>query len=332
MEDLYLGIDLGGTEIKSVVLGGGHRVVWTRQIETRATEGRDAVLERIVDLAAAASRGLQNTRLGGIGVAVPGVLDMESGRLELMTNLTPEWNGFLARDALEARSELPVSLINDVRAATLAELTLGAGQGYTDFICIAIGTGIGGGIVLDGKLYLGSRGAAGEIGHGTVVVDGPLCNCGNRGCMEAVASATAIARDGQAAIAAGDTELAAMVGTSTPTAQELAEAALQGSATAQRIYAHAGQMIGLALGSLICALNPQAGVIGGGVAKAGDLLLAPVREEIARRTVVFSPERGAVEVLQSPLGGQAGAIGAAVWAMQARQADAQENRSRVDVR
>jgi glucokinase len=246
---------------------------------------------------------------------------MDTGSIELLTNLTPDWNGFAAQDTFRALTGLPVWVLNDVWAATLAEHVLGAGQGYSDFICIAVGTGIGGGLVLDGRLFRGSRGAAGEIGHFTVVPDGQLCTCGNRGCLETVASATALAREARAAIAAGHAELVEMTGSETPSAQELAIAAERGSGVARELFAHAGRMIGLAAGSLICVLNPQAVVVGGGVARAGDLLLGPIREEIAHRTVVFLPRRGGVEVLASPMGGRAGAMGAAAWAMQPERAE-----------
>jgi glucokinase len=311
-----LGIDLGGTEIKALTLAPDGRILWSRRMATGAAEGREAVLVRLVELIVCAVRSSHPGSIRSLGVAFPGVLDMATGRVEKIANLTPDWNGFSLRDELETRAGLPVFLLNDVRAATVAEQTWGAGRGYRDFICIAIGTGIGGGLVLDGRLYLGSRGAAGELGHQTVLPDGPLCGCGNKGCLETVASGPAIMRAGRAAIEAGDGELAALIGSIEPTPQDMANAAAKGSVTAESIFARAGEWIGLALGNLVCALNPEAIVVGGGVAEAGELLLRPIRREIERRTIVFSRERGGVEVLQSPLGPRAGAMGAAAWAMQ----------------
>jgi glucokinase len=315
---LNLGIDLGGTEIKAVVLGDDGRVRWNTQVETLAPEGRDAVLDRVVRLVDAAANAVAPTRIEALGIAIPGVVNMEAGQIELLTNLTPDWNGFAVQAALADRTGLEVSLLNDVRAATLAEHTVGAGQGYSSFICVAVGTGIGGGLVLDNMLFLGSRGAAGEIGHVTVVPDGRRCNCGNYGCLETEAGGPAIMRAAQAAIDGGEEELAILAGSRCPSPLQIAQAAEGGSSTARAIFAHAGTMIGLALGGLICALNPQAIVVGGGVAKAGDLLLAPIRAEIVRRTVVFKPQRGGVAVVQSSLGGWAGAIGAAAWAARGR--------------
>jgi glucokinase len=315
---LKLGIDLGGTEIKVAVLGDDSHVVWSTQVDTRAREGRDAVLDRIVTLVARAASAVAPSCIETLGLAIPGVVDMEAGQIELLTNLTPDWNGFAVQAALAARTGLQVSLLNDVRAATLAEHTVGAGRGYSSFICVAVGTGIGGGLVVDDTLFLGSRGAAGEIGHITVVPDGRRCNCGNQGCLETEASGPALVRVARAAIDGGDEELAKLASTRRPSPLQVAQAAEQGSTTARAIFTEAGTMIGLALAGLICVLNPQAIVVGGGVAKAGDLLLAPIRAEIARRTVVFKPERGGVEVVQSSLGGWAGAIGAAAWATRGR--------------
>ncbi len=312
-ETAVLGIDLGGTEIKAAVLDHGGAVRWTAEVETRAAEGRDAVLDRIVQLVAAARQEVTPARIERLGIAIPGVVDSAAGRIELLTNLTNDWNGFLVQDALHERTGLDVYLLNDVRAATLAEHTMGAGRAYSDFICIAVGTGVGGGLILNGSLFTGSRGAAGEIGHMTVVADGDRCTCGNDGCLETVAAAPALVRAAHAAIAGGDSQLRELLPADvTPLA--IARAAEQGSAAAQAIYGRAGTVIGRALAGLICVLNPQAIVVGGGVARAGNLLIDPIRAEIARRTIVFTPERGGVEVLQSPLDGRAGAMGAAVWA------------------
>jgi glucokinase len=240
---------------------------------------------------------------------------VETGTLELLSNFTSEWDNFPIKADMERRTGLQAFVLNDVRAATVAEQMWGGGRPYRDFISIAIGTGIGGGLVLEGRLYGGSRGAAGEIGHATMVPDGLPCGCGNRGCLETVASGPAIARVAREAIERGARDLAELAGTERPTPAQVAQAAERGSETARAVLEEAGRWLGLALGNLICALNPEAVVVGGGVAAAGDLLLGPMRDEIARRTVVFPPARGGVTVVQSPLGGRAGAMGAAGWAM-----------------
>lgn len=317
---LHLGIDLGGTDIKAIALGDDSRVRWSLQIETRAPEGRDAVLARMVQLVATAASAVAPGAIETLGVALPGVVDLEAGQIELLTNLTADWNGFAVQACLETETGLEVSLLNDVRAATLAEHTLGAGRGYRDFICVAVGTGVGGGLVLQNSLFLGSRGAAGEIGHVTVVPNGRVCTCGNQGCLETEASGPAMVRAARAAIDGGEVELEELAGSRHPSPLQIAHAAERGSLTARAIFAHAGTMLGRVLAGLVCVLNPQAIVVGGGVAKAGDLLLDPMRAEIARRTVVFTPHRGGVDVVPSALDGRAGAIGAAVWSMQSRRA------------
>jgi glucokinase len=314
MQGAYLGIDLGGTEIKAVVVGPGGDTLFSKRESTHAEQGRDAVLETLVGLIREAT-GRAGLPVLAAGLAIPGVLDPETGIIELLTNFTPEWGGFGLLEALQVQSDIPCFLVNDVRAATVAEQMWGAGKPYRDFICIAIGTGIGGGLVLNGEVYAGSRGAAGEIGHQTMVPDGPRCNCGNLGCLEALASGYAMARDAREAIATGDVDLAQAVGTDEPTPEGLALAADQGNVTARAIFSRAGEHIGRALGNLVCALNPEAVVVGGGIAMAGELLLRPIREEIERRTVVFTPRRGGVALHLSPLGGRAGALGAAAWAM-----------------
>jgi len=139
---VYLGIDLGGTDIKAIVLGPEGRVLWDRRISTHAAEGRDAVLDRLAGVMAEAMRAF-SPLVRAAGLAIPGVLDLPTGTVELLTNFTPDWNGFGLRDALERRTGIPVSMLNDVRAATVAEQLWGAGRGYSDLICIAIGTGIG---------------------------------------------------------------------------------------------------------------------------------------------------------------------------------------------
>lgn len=314
----YLGIDLGGGEIKAVALSTDSQVVSRQRVTTAAAQGRDAVLARIASLVSSLSaqlraqgpRGTASVR--AVGVAAPGVLNMDTGACELLPAFTPEWTGFPLKQQLEERLRLPVFVINDVRAATLAEHVCGAGRPYRDFACIAVGTGIGGGLVLDDQLYFGSRGGAGELGHQTVVPDGPVCGCGNRGCLEAMASGPAITR--RAREAADDVHLRRLVGTDEPTPKQVAEAAVAGNRTARDIYAQVGQLIGLALGNVIVTLNPQAVVVGGGVSLAGEVLLNPIRREVERRTVVFTWERGGVDIVRSPLEGEAGAIGAATWA------------------
>lgn len=313
-----IGVDLGGTTIKAVAATEAGDVLGRRRVATDASEGREAVLGRvagvIAQLLAEVPVPTAASAVRGVGVAVPGVLDAGSGRVEFTVALTPDWNGFAASTALEHLIKHPVSLMNDAQAATLGEQVWGGGKHYRDFVCITVGTGVGGGLVLDDRLYTGSRGMAGVIGHTTVLPDGPRCGCGNRGCLEVVASGAALARAAQAAIEAGDIDLARLTGTRTPAPEQVAQAAAANK-RAREFFHQAGTYLGLGLANLVCILNPMAIVVGGGLSGAGELLLAPIRREIEARTSVFSSERGGVEVIQSPLAGEAGAIGSAAWAM-----------------
>ena len=317
-EPAFVGVDLGGTQLKVVITSEDGTVLGRRRAPTKARADREELLAQIAELVGQVSAELAESRptmhVGAVGLAVPGVVDALAGRVELTVALAPSWNGFVVTAALERLLSLPTRLINDAQAATIGEQSRGGGCGCRDFVCITIGTGIGGGLVLDGRLYAGSRGMSGVLGHTTVLLDGPPCGCGSRGCLETLASGTAIARAALEARAAGTLPVLSKSSEASPDA--VAAAARAGDQVARAIFATAGTYIGIALGNVVCTLNPRAVVVGGGVSRAGDLLLDPIRDEIARRTRVFSVERGGVDVIQSPLGDEAGAIGSAIWAAQ----------------
>lgn len=283
-----LGLDLGGTNIKLAVLEAGELVA-TDSAPTLSDEGGPpAVLERIVELGRSAGP------VDSVGVALPGLFDAQGTAL-LLANVHGEWRGRPVRAPLEAGFEQPVSLINDGHAFALAEARLGAAGGAEDVVCVVCGTGVGGGLVAGGRLHLGVDDRAGEIGHSTVLVDGPPCSCGNRGCLELVAGARAIAT------AAGASSF-----------DEALTAARDGDAAAVEALALAGRFLGVALANLTIFLAPQRVVVGGGVAEAGELLLGPLREEVRRRAGNVAPlER--IEIVPAALGPLAGAIGAALW-------------------
>jgi glucokinase len=221
---VWLGLDLGGTNIKAAVLEGGvaaPRVLATDSCPTGAADGPDAVLERVAALGRAVAAPFGEPVAAG--VALPGHFDAARGTASLLPNLLGDWSGRPIAGPVGSRLGLPVTLVNDVRALTLAELRLGAGRGARDLVCVALGTGVGGGVVIDGRLHLG-LGHAGEIGHTTVDPDGPLCGCGNRGCLDRMASARSIAD------AAGRADVA-----------EAAAAARAGDERARVAFARAGE-------------------------------------------------------------------------------------------
>jgi glucokinase len=283
----HLGLDLGGTDIKLAVLEG-ERVAATDTAPTRSEDGGPAaVLDRIVELGRTAGP------VDTIGVSVPGLID-EDGSVLLFPNLYGAWPGTPIRAQLEAGFGRSVAMVNDGHAFALAEARVGAARGSDDVICVVCGTGIGGGLVLGGHLRLGVQDRAGEIGHQTVVPDGEPCNCGNRGCLETIAGARAIAR------AAGRATFA-----------ETLTAARSGDAEATAAIAHAGQTTGLAIANLTIFVAPQQIVVGGGVAEAGELLLGPLREEVSRRAANVAP-LDQIRIVAAELGPLAGAIGAAL--------------------
>jgi len=279
-----LGIDVGGTHVKVVVLED-ERIVEERNAETAAEP--DAVLDQIVELGRSAGR------VDSIGLALPGLFD-ERGRAILLPNLQGDWVGRPVREPLEERVGARIRLINDGHAFALAEWTAGAGRGAANVMAIVCGTGIGGGLVLDGRLHLGAADRAGEFGHHTVVEDGPRCACGNNGCLELYAGSRTIARD---AGAASFTDALAR--------------ARDGSETARRAIARAGELIGLAIANVLIFVCPDRVIVGGGVAEAGPLLLEPIRKTIGARARVAPLDR--IDVVAAALGPPAGAVGAALW-------------------
>ena len=282
-----LGLDLGGTNIKLALLDDG-RLVDQRETPTRSEDGGPAaVLQRIVDL------GRSVGPVDSVGVALPGLFD-ESGVVVLLPNLYGPWTGTQALEPLEQGFGMPVRMINDGHAFALAESTLGAGRGASNVMCLVCGTGIGGGLVLGGRLHLGPEQRAGEFGHHTIDERGPVCECGNHGCLELYAGARAIAA------AAG-----------APSFDEVVTRAASGDDAALGALARAGELIGLAIANVLIFLAPDRVVVGGGVAEAGELLLGPMRASIADHARVAPLDR--ITIASAELGPRAGAIGAALW-------------------
>lgn len=318
MAEKYVGVDLGGTNIKAGILDlETGKLIATRSTPTLARDGHDAVMARIaalIDELILASE-LPPNEFGGVGIGVPGVLDLERGRVLFLPNLPGNWpNVHLAR-FIQEKVGLPVHLLNDARAITLGEWKFGAGRGADTLACFAVGTGIGGGLVINGELHLGIGGTAGELGHQTIDFNGPLCGCGNHGCLEVFASGSAIAAMGIKAVVQGQTTaIGALVDhdLNRITPKVISQAANQGDRLARDIYAQVGEYIGIAVANVLVSIGPQKVVIAGGVAKAGDLLLEPIRSTVSRR--VFIMPAGRVEILQSELGSNAGVMGVALWA------------------
>ena len=297
--DTFLGIDLGATNIAAALVDAEGAPI--RQASTPTQRGRDAD-EIIQDMAGLAlgllqEEGLREQDVAAAGVGVPGIVIPGTGTVHRCQNLS--WQELPIRDMLQERLDLPLSIANDADCAALAELHIGAFRGRQSAVLITLGSGIGGGVVLGGRLYTGAHGAAGEIGHMVIHPGGDLCACGNRGCFERYASADALAR-----------RAAPLWGT----AKEAVDAARGGDGTAIDVFN--GYVADLALGiiAVISLYDPEVVALGGGLSQAGDFLLTAVRKEVARRL----PFKGypTAKVVLAALGNEAGPIGAALYAME----------------
>lgn len=314
----YIGCDLGGTNLRAALVNvETGKVLFQQSVPTLAREGHDAVMDRMADLFLnmIESAGLKREDVGGIGIGVPGVLDLEKGETLFLPNLPGTWPHVPLRDVLQQRTGLPVALLNDVRSITFGEWRFGAGQGVDTVAVLAIGTGIGGGLVINGQLHLGIGGTAGELGHMVIDFNGPRCGCGNYGCLEAFASGPAIAAMGMKAVAQG---LTTRIGElcnydlNAITPALIAEAARQGDEIACEIYQQAGFYLGVAASSLCASVSPRRIIVTGGVANTGRLLLEPMEKTMRERVHIMPVEQ--VEIVTGLLGDHAGVIGAACWA------------------
>jgi glucokinase len=308
---LYAGLDLGGTKTLVIVADAQGNVRGDVRVPTRAEEGPDAVIARMVEATrgAAQEAGVDVAALAGAGVSAPGPIDTGEGVITDPPNL-PGWHDVPLARALREQLAIPVVLENDANCGAVGEHRYGAGRGYRHMIYITISTGIGGGIIIDGRLYAGASGAAGELGHIAVAVDGPTCGAGHVGCLEAFASGTAIANRAEEAVAAGRLPRTARLAEQNPplSAEEVHLAAEQGEEEAAAIIDTAGRYLGIGLASIINAFNPQAIVVGGGLTNIGERLLGPARVEARRRSFEQSFED--VTNVDWALGERVAALGA----------------------
>jgi glucokinase len=315
-----VGCDLGGTNIKAGLVDVDQvDIIHSRSTPTLAHQGHDSVMKRMADLIKEmiAEQGVAIQAVEGIGISAPGVLDLEKGKTLFLPNLYGQWRGVPLRDTISGYlNGLPVSILNDVRAITLGEYCYGAGRGVENMACYAIGTGIGGGIVVHGELVLGIGGTGGELGHQTIDINGPRCGCGNYGCLEALASAPAIASLGVKAVQQGLTTLIGELveyDLNKITPEIIAEAANRGDEIANEIWKKAGYYLGTGIANTIVTFGPRRVVLSGGVSAVGDLLLNPIRETIKERVFVVPHQE--VQVVIGELGSEAGIMGMAKWTM-----------------
>jgi glucokinase len=326
-KDVLVGVDLGGTSLLAVVTSIKGKILGEKKCKTQAEEGASAVLERIAetveDAVADAGARLKNVR--AIGIGVPGPLNPKKGVIYHAPNLGPTWNNIPVARHMRERLGCPTYIDNDVNVGAVGEHALGAGQGYKNMVAIFVGTGIGGGIILKGKLYRGTRYTAGEVGHTILLADGPQCSCGRRGCAEAVASRTAIEREIQAGIAAGRQsvvpEILRQMGREAMSSSVLEAALERDDGLVQEVMAKAEYYMGLLVANVVNVLDPEAVVLGGGVVeRLGDAYLEPVRET-AEQHYLNQQDKDRVHIVETKLGGYAGVLGAAMLANQSWKRD-----------
>ena len=315
---LALGIDLGGTKILTAVTDAHGRILSRDHCATPAAKGQDAVIESLVKSGRRAleQASVAASALDAVGVAAAGPSNAETGILLTSPNL-PGWQDVPLRDTVEKELRKETFLVNDANAAALAELRYGAARGARNYVYVTIGTGIGGGIVVDGEMYTGVGGTGGEVGHMSIDDSGPLCNCGSRGCWETLASGTALATEARHRIkegartsilnhAGGDTEKV--------TASVVHKAAQAGDSLANEIIARTGYYVGVGLANLVNIFNPEMIVVGGGLASMGDMLLRPAFEVAAHRA--FKQAYQKVRFARAELGQNSAVVGAAAFARQ----------------
>ena len=317
-----IGVDLGGTNLRVAAVDESGKLLEKLSSGTDLARGRDVVIDEMTE----AIRRLLDSFRGhgesrGVGIGVPGIIDMDTGMLRESPNL-PGWSEFPVHAEIERRLGIPVMLENDANAAALGEKWLGAAKDYENMCMLTLGTGVGGGIVLDGKIWHGMNGMAGELGHINVEPEGHPCNCGSRGCVEQYASATAVVRMAREAVANNlSKELARAAEGEAFNSLQVYQLAIAGDAAAQEIFRRMGRALGMVLADMVNALNLPIYVIGGGASSAWDAFAPTMMEEVRKRSFVYAatvpegppaakPNKSTL-ITMAQLGGEAGLYGAA---------------------
>lgn len=312
---VYGGVDLGGTNIAAAVSDSEGRILAETSVPTLSYEGPGPVLGRIGQAVLELAEKV-NGRLAAVGVGLPALIDLQRGLTLFSPNLPTNWRNVPARSALEDQVKCPVALLNDARIATLGELRFGLGRGVNTMVYLTLGTGIGGGLVIDGKLRLGLLGAAGELGHQTILPDGPMCGCGNRGCVETLASGPAITAEGVRLLRSGLAPILHDLTGGDParvTPKEMTEACRRGDSMVREAIRKAAAYLGIAIANVVTTIHPELVVLTGGVAAIGDLLLDTIRQEVDARVHMFPADTARIEV--SSLSNRAGVLGGVALAL-----------------
>ncbi|HVL54663.1 MAG TPA: ROK family protein [Vitreimonas sp.] len=308
-----LSADLGATSIDVAIADLSGTILQHRTEAADVAAGPVVVLARIEEL----FRELVQDRadgpgpLYGIGLGVPGPVEFDSGR-PVAPPIMPGWDGYPVREQLESAFDAPVWVDNDVNVMVMGEWRVGVARGHRNVVFVKIGTGIGAGLISDGQLHRGSTGSAGDMGHAQVVEDGVVCRCGNVGCLEALAGGHALARDAETVARTGRSQIlgALLEAGEPPTARHVADAASRGDAASVELLQRSASHVGGMLATVVNLFNPSLIVVGGGVASAGDLYLATIRQAVYRRSLPLATR--SLQIVPTGLGSMAGVVGAAV--------------------
>lgn len=311
MGRVVIGVDLGGTNLRTAILSPDGSILDRHKEATHAADGWEKVVARLIEnikrqRTVAVQQGFD---VAAVGVGAPGVIQADKGIVVKSPNF-PDWNNLPLKDQLEKALGTPVFLENDANAAALGEQWRGAGRGIRSMILLTLGTGVGGGIILDNKIWHGADGMAGEIGHMTLIPDGRPCTCGNTGCLEMYASARGIVQSFREALGKAASGVPDQI--KQLSSEQVYEAAGAGNEIAVRVMKDMGRMLGIGIASLINIFNPERIVVGGGVKDAWPLFIGATREEIMKRAFAVPAQR--TEIVLSQLGDDAGMVGAAAVA------------------
>lgn len=315
VENHVLAVDLGGSKIVTALISPQYEIVDREYILTLADEGPQAVIGRILASIERilARADLPPSSLPAISLAIAGAIDSKEGIVTASPNL-PDWRNVPLRKIVQEEFELETFLLNDASAAALGEHHCGIGRGVDNLLYLTVSTGIGGGIIINGKLYTGVSGSAGELGHMTIDINGPYCNCGNTGCLEVLASGKAVAREAQRAIAQGKKSIILELAEGelqNITAKTVSAAAQKGDELALSVISTASTYLGVGMVNLVNAFNPGMIIVGGGMSKMGEILLENARKVVAERAFHLPAQE--VRIVLSELGDNAAVLGAAAF-------------------
>jgi len=307
------GVDIGGTNIKLALVDREARLTVKRTFSTLKFKGKSALIDAIVSQieGLVSGQGINKKDIIGIGIGAPGAVDIRTGTVHYLTNI-PDWREVPLGSILKKRLGIPVFVDNDANVMALGESYFGAGVGAVNMLCVTLGTGVGGGLILDGKLYRGSSYAAGEFGHIPINIDGPKCRCGSRACVEAYAGNSYIVKEAAHSIRKGAKTLITKLvkgDLSKITPEIISEAARKNDRFSKKIWTDVGEKIGVGLAGVVNLLNIERIVIGGGIAEAGRILFDPIRKTIKERAMRLPANT--VKVVKAKLGYDAGLIGTA---------------------